>query len=70
MYRTTEISVQKIEGLVAQSLDEAASVDLPEAYSQVSIPSRRNQIPSPEMENGHIWKGLKTKYPLFKLTWK
>jgi len=70
MHRRTEIPVQKIEGFVAQNLDEAASVDLPKAYSQESIPSRRNQIPSPEMENGHIWKGLRTKYPLLKLTWK
>ena len=29
MHRRTEIPVQKIEGLVAQSLDEAVSVDLP-----------------------------------------
>jgi len=65
----TEIPVQKIEGLVAQSLDEAVSVDLPKAYSRESIPSRRNQIPSPEIAgNGHIWKELSAKYPLLKLT--
>ena len=49
MHGTTGSPVQKIEGLVAQSLDEAVSVDLPKAYSRESIPSRRNQIPSPEI---------------------
>ena len=49
MHGRAEIPVQRIEGLVAQSLDEATFIDLPKAYSRESIPSRRNQIPSPEI---------------------
>ena len=36
--------MQKIEGLLAQSLDETKSVNLPKVYSRESIPARRNQI--------------------------
>lgn len=48
MHGRTEIPVQRIEGLVVQRLDKALSIDLPKAYSRDSIPSRRNQIPTPE----------------------
>ena len=49
MYGKTEIPVQKIEGLVVQKFDKTASIDLPKAYSRDFIPSRRSQIPSPEI---------------------
>ena len=67
MHGRTGSPVQKIEGLVAQSLDEAVSVDLPKAYSRESIPSRRNQIPSPEIAGKwpHL-QGIKCKIPPIK----
>ena len=50
------IKVQKIEGLLAQSLDETKSVNLPKVYSRESIPARRNQITS--VQTAEKWPQL------------
>ena len=50
MYGQTEIAVKKIEGLVVQRIDKTEPpIALPKAYSRDSIPSRRDQIPTPEI---------------------
>ncbi|KAK3755825.1 hypothetical protein QZH41_003462 [Actinostola sp. cb2023] len=53
-----EISVQKIEGLVVQRSDKQVQVELPRAYTREGIPSRRDQIPTPEVADK--WPHLQT----------
>ena len=43
------LSVRRVEGLIVQRLDKRAQVELPKAYARQSIPSRRDQIPTPEI---------------------
>ena len=43
-----EISVQKIEGLVVSRMDRRVEIQLTKSYSRDVIPSRKNQIPTPE----------------------
>lgn len=49
MHGRTEIPVQRVEGLVVQRFDRKTSIALPKTYSRDSIPSRRDQIPTPEI---------------------
>ena len=43
------LSVRRVESLIVQRLDKRAQVELPKAYDRQSIPSRRHQIPTPEI---------------------
>ena len=44
-----KIAVRKVEGLVAKRLDKQVEIQLPKTYTRDSIPSRRDQIPTPEI---------------------
>ena len=43
------LEVERIDGLMVQGLDGRVQVELPKAYARESIPSRRDQIPTPEV---------------------
>ncbi|KAK3704924.1 hypothetical protein QZH41_016749 [Actinostola sp. cb2023] len=45
------IKVSKIEGLIAERTDKGAKVELPKTYTRERIPSRRDQVPTPEVAN-------------------
>ncbi|KAK3737868.1 hypothetical protein QZH41_019749, partial [Actinostola sp. cb2023] len=45
------IKVSKIEGLIAERTDRGAKVELPKTYTRERIPSRRDQVPTPEVAN-------------------
>lgn len=50
MHGQTSISVQRVEGLVVQRLNRSEDpIHLPKTYSRESIPSGREQIPTPEV---------------------
>ena len=50
MHGQTNVPVQRVSGLVAQKLDKSEEpIPLPKAYSREVIPSRREQIPTPEI---------------------
>lgn len=53
-----EISVSKIDGLIVERIDKRVQVDLPRTYSRDQIPSRRDQIPRPEVADAwpHLQK--------------
>ena len=57
MHGQADIPVQKIYGLVVESLDGTACIELPKTYSRDKIPSWRNQIPTPE--TARQWPHLK-----------
>lgn len=47
-----KISVSRIDGLIVEWIDKRVQVELPRTYSRDQIPSRRDQIPSPEVSDG------------------
>ena len=49
MHGRQVIPVTRIDGLVVERLDRRAKVDLPKAYTKESIPTKKSQIPSPEI---------------------
>ena len=57
MHGQADIPVQKTDGLVVESLDGTARIELPKTYSRDNIPSRSNQIPTPE--TARQWPHLK-----------
>ena len=59
-----KIAVRKVEGLVAKRLDKQVEIQLPKTYTSDSIPSRRDQIPTPEIADtwAHL-KKIKEKIP-------
>ena len=44
-----EIPVFKVEGLIVQRIDRRVQVELPRTFTRDQIPSRRDQIPRPEI---------------------
>ena len=58
------LEVERIDGLIVQRLDGRVQVDLPKAYARESIPSRRDQIPTPEVADKwpHLQK-IRDKIP-------
>ena len=57
MHGEADVPVQKIDGLVVESLDGTAPIELSKTYSRDNIPSRSNQIPTPE--TARQWPHLK-----------
>ena len=51
-----EITVSRVDGLVVERIDQRVQVELPRTYSRDQIPSRRDQIPSPEV--AAVWPHL------------
>ena len=52
MHGETSVPVQRVDGLLAQKLDRGEEpIPLPKAYSREAIPSRREQIPTPDIAN-------------------
>ena len=51
-----DISVFKVDGLIVERIDKKVSLELPRTYSRDQIPSRRNQIPRPEV--AEMWPHL------------
>ena len=64
MHGRRVIHVSRINGLVAERTDRRAKVELPKTYTKESIPSRRDQIPTPAMTDKwpHLTK-IKNKIP-------
>ena len=60
------IAVERIDGLVVQRLDKRTKIELPKTYARETIPSRRDQIPRPEIINSwpHLRK-IQGKIPLY-----
>ena len=56
MLGSEEIAVSRVEGLVVEKIDQRVQVELPRTYSRDQIPSRRDQIPSPEV--AAVWPHL------------
>ena len=58
------IAVEWIDGLVVQRLGERTEIELPKTYARETIPSRRDQIPRPEILNSwpHLRK-IQSKIP-------
>ena len=52
-----QIDVNRIEGLIVKRLDEQVEIELPKTYSRDNIPSRCDQIPTPDIADK--WKHLK-----------
>lgn len=52
-----EIPVSRIDGLVVERIDQRVHVELPKTYTREQIPSRRDQIPKPEV--AAAWPHLK-----------
>ena len=48
------IAVERIDGLVVQRLDKRTEIELPKTYARETIPSRRDQIPRPEIVNSWL----------------
>ena len=50
MHGQTSVPVQRVDGLVVQTLDKSENpILLPKTYSREAIRSRREQIPTPEV---------------------
>jgi len=49
MLGSEEINVCRVDGLVVERIDQRVQVELPRTYSRDQIPSRRDQIPNPEV---------------------
>ena len=56
MLGSEEITVCRVDGLVVERIDQRVQVELPRTYSRDQIPSRRDQIPSPEV--AAVWPHL------------
>ena len=56
MLGSEEINVCRVDGLVVERIDQRVQVELPRTYSRHQIPSRREQIPSPEV--AAVWPHL------------
>ena len=52
-----EIPVSRVDGLVVERIDQRVQVELPKTYTREQIPSRRDQIPKPEV--AAAWPHLK-----------
>lgn len=52
-----EVSVSRVDGLIVERIDQCVQVELPKTYSRDRIPSRRDQIPRPEVATA--WPHLK-----------
>lgn len=52
-----EVSVSRVDGLIVERIDQRVQVELPKTYSRDRIPSRRDQIPRPEV--AAAWAHLK-----------
>jgi len=65
-----EISVSKIDGLIVERIDKRVQVDLPRTYSRDQIPSRRDQIPRPEVADAwpHLQKIKNSIMPYIEVT--
>ena len=61
------LEVERIDGLIVQRLDGRVQVELPKAYARESIPSRRDQIPTPEVADQwpHLQK-IRDKIPPYE----
>ena len=61
------LEVERIDGLMVQRLDGRVQVELPKAYARESIPSRRDQIPTPEVADKwpHLQK-IRDKIPPYE----
>ena len=61
------LEVERIDGLMVQRLDRRVQVELPKAYARESIPSRRDQIPTPEVADKwpHLQK-IRDKIPPYE----
>ena len=61
------LEVERIDGLMVQGLDGRVQVELPKAYARESIPSRRDQIPTPEVADNwpHLQK-IRDKIPPYE----
>jgi len=58
------IKVKRVDGLVAQRPDRRAQVDLPKTYAKDRIPSRKDQIPTPDVaEKWPHLQRIKDKIP-------
>ena len=57
MHGREAVPVSRVDGLVVERPDRRAKVDLPKAYARDSIPSRKSQIPTPEIADR--WPHLK-----------
>ena len=62
-----QLEVERIDGLIVQRLDGRIQVELPKAYARESIPSRRDQIPTPEVADKwpHLQK-IRDKIPPYE----
>ena len=49
MHGREVVPVSRVDGLVVECPDRRPKVDLPKAYAKDSIPSRKDQIPTPEI---------------------
>ena len=61
------LEVERIDGLIVQRLDGRVQVELPKAYARESVPSRRDQIPTPEVADQwpHLQK-IRDKIPPYE----
>ena len=57
MLGKAEIPVSRVDGLVDERIDICVKVELPKTYTREQIPSRRDQIPKPEVSAA--WSHLK-----------
>ena len=62
-----QLEVERIDGLIVQRLDRRIQVELPKAYARESIPSRQDQIPTPEVADKwpHLQK-IRDKIPPYE----
>lgn len=65
MHGQTSVTVHRIDGLVVQKLDRSElPIPLPKTYSRESIPSKREQIPTPEIASKWVHlEGIKDQIP-------
>ena len=52
--------------MVVQHLEKRIQIELPKAYARQSIPSRRDQIPRPEIVNNWPHRRIQDKIPLYE----
>ncbi|XP_031554426.1 uncharacterized protein LOC116291397 [Actinia tenebrosa] len=57
MHGNEVIQVTRLDGLIVERPDRRATVELPKAYARDAIPSRRDQIPTPDVADK--WQHLR-----------
>ena len=70
MHGESSVPVQRVDGLLAKKLDRGEEpIPLPKAYSREAIPSRREQIPTPDIASKwtHL-EGIKDQIPPLERT--